>query len=145
MFEQTHEEFEEEIHEFTVINCGMDEFNGTYVIDTAKNGGLWKEKLCFRKNGSEHTIHYGGHWWVMCKNYDETFYSNASDAGLPPRTGWCRNFEVADEGSGSLPEVVPGRYKDYELKKPGDTADKELDAPTAMYRRKVPSDRIFMS
>ena len=42
-----------------------------------------------------------------------------------------------DEGSGLPPEVVLGRYKDNELKTPGDTPDKELDAPTAL---KVSSD-----
>ena len=103
------EEFSQ--HVFTVEGCGMDEFNGKYFVDIAKNNGSINGRHCYRKDGvgnagSECTIEYvsgiGEAGWFMRKNYSYAiYYFVLGDTEQPSTSGW----EVSN-GDGPPPQLV---------------------------------------
>lgn len=67
-----------------VSQCGMAEFNGTYMPDGKKNG-----KTKYKMNGHDvNTINFSKDIWFLCKSYAKSWYSFESDADVPPEGVW---------------------------------------------------------
>jgi hypothetical protein len=92
---------------FTVSACGMTEFNGTYAVDTAKDGGVRNGKPCYRKNaagsaGGKQTVNFSSGSWYMCEDHSGSWYKVSSSADLPPASGWS----TGSNGTGSPPHLM---------------------------------------
>jgi hypothetical protein len=92
---------------FTVSGCTVSEINGTYVVDTAKDGGALNGKPCYRKDaagsaGGEPTVNFSNGSWYMCMNHSGSWYKVSSSADLPPANGWI----TGANGIGSPPQLV---------------------------------------
>jgi hypothetical protein len=92
--------------QFTVSGCGLDEFNGEYVVDAAQDDGVKNGKPCYRKNAAssetgEQTVNYCNGFWYLCKNHSGSWYRVPSTANLPPKRGWG----TGTKGSGAQPHL----------------------------------------
>jgi hypothetical protein len=128
---------------FTVSACGMTEFNGTYVVDTAKDGGVRNGKPCYRKNaagsaGGKQTVNFSSGSWYMCEDHSGCWYEVSSSADLPPASGWS----TGSRGSGSppvlaysadIPTSVPSGAEKMFMFSSVDMGEKEFDNKGVLY------------
>lgn len=89
---------------FTVVDCGIEEFNGDYVLDGVKHG-----KPCYRiVNGGKQTCNHAGVKWHLAMNYANVCYSAFGDGNLPPGQSW----QSVDDARLPAPELYMKAWAD---------------------------------